>query len=173
MMMMMMIIFSWQCLLQNHHHNHYGYEKFYLSAPISFQGEVDLIMVDLVFFLSSGILMLMMMTTVMMMQMLIFTCPLQSLGISRHNKTVWFSFFNDLQFWNSDADDDDHRNDVDADFYLSAPISLAADSLFGEVEIAVTVFPIAFAKRTWFVLYLLNCICIQCVWWSPSYFLHL
>ena len=51
MMMMMMIIFSWQCLLQNHHHNHYGYEKFYLSAPISFQGEVDLIMVDLVFFL--------------------------------------------------------------------------------------------------------------------------
>ena len=32
--------------------------------------------------------------------------------------------------------------------HLSAPISLAAASLFGEVEIAVTVFPIAFASRT-------------------------
>ena len=32
--------------------------------------------------------------------------------------------------------------------YLSAPISLAADSLLGEVEIAVTVFPIALASRT-------------------------
>ena len=38
--------------------------------------------------------------------------------------------------------------------HLSAPISLAAASLLGEVEIAVTVFPIAFASRT--------CVALRC-----------